>query len=52
MTKSDHQEMKAYLISSALSLAVSANVPVHEIKERTDALREVIEQISELEYKE
>ncbi|MDF7631446.1 hypothetical protein PUG46_19530 [Erwiniaceae bacterium L1_55_4] len=52
MNKSNHNEMKSHLMAAAMSLAVNGEVPVHEIKERTDALREVFEQIADLEHKE
>ena len=52
MNKADHNEMKSHLMATAMTLAVNGEVPVHEIKERTEALREVFEQIADLEHKE
>jgi|GEM_PF-5065770 len=52
MTKHDHNEMKSQLIATAFALAVNAGVPAYEIKERTDALRKVIEEVAELKHEE
>ncbi|WBG90030.1 hypothetical protein N5580_13135 [Pantoea piersonii] len=52
MTKDDHFEMKKQLIETAFTLAVNGDVPVYEIKERVDALREVVEQVAALKHEE
>jgi hypothetical protein len=49
MNKSEHNEMKGHLISAALNLAVNGDVAAHEISERVDALRKVLEEVVTLE---